>query len=185
MKLLKLAVYSLMMCCVMSCSESATEINEKTAQQMYNSIKGTYVGNVMVDNIPQAVYVSIANDFSVRQLPLKPILQRIFNKESELTQALASAKGIIFTAPTDQMTIIKENIYLSMVPTDWVFSVTVNDQTYQVTAMTEAEAYVNYSTNILTLNMNVTELLCNGKSYDVKTNRINYYIDIANKQKTE
>ena len=83
------------------------------------------------------------------------------------------------------MTIIKENIYLSMVPTDWVFSVTVNDQTYQVTAMTEAEAYVNYSTNILTLNMNVTELLCNGKSYDVKTNRINYYIDIANKQKTE
>lgn len=185
MKLLKLAVYSLMMCFVMSCSESATEINEKTAQQMYNSIKGTYTGNVMVDNIPQIVYVSIGNDFSVRQLPLKPILQRIFNKESELTQALTSAKGIIFTAPTDQMTIIQENIHLLMTPTDLAFPVTVNEQTYQVTAMVEAETLVNYSTNELTLNMDVTELLCNGKSYDVKTNRINYYIDIANKQKTE
>ncbi len=181
MKLLKLAVYSLMMCFVMSCSESATDMNVNTAQQMYDSMRGTYVGNVMVDNLPQKVYVTIADDFTVKQLPLKPLLQRIFTDETEMEAALKSAQNVVFTAPTKDMTIVNGNVYLTMEPTDLVFNVTVDGKTKAVSALLETTVYVYRPTDELSLSINVKELSYDGQSYDVKTNGISYIMDNAKK----
>ena len=56
---MKKIIFLLLLICCFGCSESTTDMNEGTAQQMYNSIKGTYAGNIMVDNIPQKINIII------------------------------------------------------------------------------------------------------------------------------
>lgn len=185
MRILKIFAYSLAIICLSACSEAATEINERTAQEIYNGIRGTYVGNVVVDNIPQAVFVSIEDDFTVRQLPLKPILERIFTNATELTEALSSARDVVFKAPTENMTISGNSVLLVMAPNDLLFSVNVNGQPNQVAVSIESAVMVNSYTEELSLSMEIKELFYDGKSYDVKTNRITYYIDVAAKLATE
>ena len=185
MRILKIFAYSLAIICLTACSEAATEINERTAQEIYNGIRGTYVGNVVVDNIPQAVFVTIEDDFTVRQLPLKPILERIFTNATELTEALSSARDVVFKAPTENMTISGNSVLLTMTDTDLIFTVTVNGKSYQVTAMTASYTEVNSYSKELSLYMEIKELLCGGQSYDVTTNRITYSIDVADKLATD
>jgi hypothetical protein len=157
-------------------------MNVNTAQEMYDSMRGTYVGNVMVDNLPQKIYVTIANDFTVKQLPLKPLLQRVFTDETEMEAALKSAQNVVFTAPTKDMAIVSGNAYLFMEPTDLVFNVTVDGKTKAVSALLESTAYVNRPTDELSLNIDVKELSYDGKSYDLKTNGIKYVMDNAKKE---
>lgn len=171
--------------CCMSCSDSKTEINETSAQEVYNDMKGDYTGNVVVENIPHKVFITIASDFTIKELPLRPILKNIFADESELNEALSTASSTTFTAPVDNITILMPMSYLTMRPTDFQFTVTVNKKEYTVTAMTESMAYKPLNSNDLSVTMDVTELLCGGKTYDVTKNKINYFIDIATKQTTE
>ena len=97
MKIIKSIFVCLLLLCGLNGCESGTEINENSGQQIYNDIKGTYVGNIVIDNIPQKTKITISDDFSVTPLPLKPILARIFTNEAELTEALASVKNITLT----------------------------------------------------------------------------------------
>lgn len=169
-------------CCVGCSSDEPTQVSNDYAQQLYNSIKGTYIGNVMIDNIPQEVHVIIGNDFTVRRLPLKPVLSRIFTNEAELNEAIRSARDVVFTAQTDNMTVSGTNVLLTMKPSDLLFPVTVGDKKFQIAVRFSTSSYINSATSELSLNMNVTELFCDSHSYEVTTNQINYYVDIAQKQ---
>lgn len=148
-------------------------------------MRGTYIGNVMVNNLPVRTYVTIDNELTVRQLPTEPILRRVFTDEKELEEAVASVPSVVFTAQTDNMVISGNNIMLSMLPNDLLFTAQVSDKTYHVAVRMTSTTLVNIITNELSLNMDATELYCDGQAYDVKTNGINYFIDIANKQTIE
>jgi hypothetical protein len=169
----------------MACSREATEVNNVSAQQMYNEMRGTYVGNIMVDNIPQKVYVTIGDDFTVSQLPLKPILERLITDNSELNEAIESADNTTFTAPTDNMTVSGNYVLLTMTTSDILFTIQVGGQSKQVSAMIASVAEVNTYSKELSLYMEVKDLYYNGQSYDVSKNRITYYLDIADKVVTE
>ena len=95
---MKKILFLLALICCYGCSESTTEMNEGTAQQMYNSIKGTYTGNMMVDNVPQKVSLTVGNDLTVKYLPVRPILERIFTDGAELDEAEKTAGAVVFTA---------------------------------------------------------------------------------------
>lgn len=182
---MKKILFLLLLLCCYGCSESTTEVNEDTAQQVYNNLKGTYVGYVLVDNIPQKMVITIANNLQVRQLPLKPILERILTDETQLTEALALANYAELTIPLESMQLYGSDVLLRMEDTNLQVAVTIEGITYQINALFSALAHIETNTDILTLEMDVTELLCNGQSYDLNNNRISYYVDIANKQKEE
>ena len=62
MKLVKSLFVCLLLLCGLNGCESGTEINENSGQQIYNDIKGTYVGNIVIDNIPQKTKITISDD---------------------------------------------------------------------------------------------------------------------------
>ncbi len=183
MKITTLITSILFLCGFAACSEDNKETiyDEGKAQAVLNRIKGTYTGNVIIDNIPRQVSVIISDNFSIKQLPLKPILERIFTDEKMLSDALASSENVDFSAPLENMTIASKEVFLKVEGTDLQVIVLVGGKSYQISAMMESSVYINMSTNALSLNIDITELLCDGHSYNVKTNKINYFIDIANK----
>ena len=178
---MKKILFLLLLLCCYGCSESTTDMNEGTAQQMYNSIKGTYAGNIIVDNVPQTINIAIGNELTVRFLPLKPVLGHIFSG-ADLDEAEKSAGYVAFTIPIDQMMIAKGNVYLTLEPTDLVFSVTIGNKTCVVSALIEGAAFVDKPSGNLTLNLDVTALYCEGTAYDLKNNGINYFVDSAKKE---
>lgn len=182
MKIIKTLFVCLLLLCGFNSCESGTEINENSGQQIYNDIKGTYVGNIVVDNIPQKTNITISNDFSVSPLPLKPILARIFTNEAELTEALASAKNITLTTPITEMSIIDGFVYLFMKDIEWEANITVNGKMHKILATMEPLTQWNMSTKALTINIEVTDLICNSESYDVKVNKISYFVDSATRE---
>ena len=93
-------LFLLALVCCYGCSEATTEMDEGNAQQVYQNIKGTYVGNIMVDNIPQKVNLTVGDHLEVRYLPARPILQRVF-KDAALDEAEKSAGSVVFTADID------------------------------------------------------------------------------------
>lgn len=178
---MKKIIFLLLLLCCYGCSDSSTEMNEGRAQEMYNSIKGTYDGNIMVDNIPQTINISVGNDLTMRYLPLRPILRHIFSG-SELDKAENSAGKVSFTIPFDQMIISNGNIYLTLEPTDLMFSLTIDGKVYAGSALIEGTAFVNKATDNLTLSLDVTALYCDGIAYDLKNNGINFFVDNAKKE---
>ena len=175
----------MMMACCYACSSSTTEVTEDTAQQVYNDFKGTYQGAVMVDNIPQAVIITIGNDFQVSRLPVKPILKRIFTDETQLTQALATTSVVNFTAKTETISFATTEAYLFMEPTDLQFSVTVDGTERHIDALMDAQVYKSSSYNYITAYLLVKDLICDGTPYDSSKESITYYIDSAQKQTEE
>ena len=182
MKLIKSIFVCLLLLCGFNSCESGTEINENSGQQIYNDIKGTYVGNIVVDNIPQKTNITISNDFSVSPLPLKPILARIFTNEAELTEALASAKNITLTTPITEMSIIDGFVYLFMKDIEWEANITVNGKMHKILATMEPLIQWNMSKNTLSMNIVVTDLICNSESYDLEENKIIYFVDSATRE---
>ena len=182
MKLIKSIFVCLLLLCGLNSCESGTEINENSGQQIYNDIKGTYVGNIVIDNIPQKTNITISNDFSVTPLPLKPILARIFTNEAELNEALASAKSITLTTPITGMSVIDGFVYLFMKDIEWEANITVNGKMHKILATMEPLTQWNMSTNALTINIVVTDLICNSESYDLKENKITYFVDSATRE---
>lgn len=178
----KILFYFVCLLCCYSCSETTpTEMDVDTAQHYYDTMKGTYIGNIMVDNIPQKISVTIANDITTKPLPLKPILSRIFTDKAELDEAEANAGSAAFTMDVDYMAIVGGNAVLSLEPKDLIFTTTVKQKDYKVSALMETSIFVIRATDELSLSMIVKELSCDGKSYDVKTNGITYLIDYAKK----
>lgn len=183
MKVLKFAFFALLACCLTACGDSGIEVNEDSGQEIYNSTKGTYVGNILVDNIPQKITITVGDKVTVTPLPMKPILQRVFTDETQLDQAISSAKNISFIAPVVQMSVVSGYVYFLMEETDLAVDVTVDGKSYKVYALIDTETLFDMSSKALSLNMYVKELSCDGKSYDVATNKINYFVDSAQKEK--
>ena len=169
-----------MVCCY-GCSDSTTTIDEGNAGQIYNIIKGTYVGNIMVDNIPQKVSLTVGDDFEVKYLPVRPILQRIF-KDAALDEAEKSAGSVVFTAPLDKMAVTGSNAYLLLEPTDLVLTVQVDGKKYVVNALLEGLLFANTTYDELSMTLDVTQLNCDGITYDMVNNGVNFLVDSAKKQ---
>lgn len=161
-------------------SDNAKEPTQENAQDIYNGLKGTYQGSVLVDNIPQSVIITIANDFSVRRLPLKPILSRIFTDESMLNEALSSVRDVTFTASTQNLLVTVYNVCLTMQPTDFIFHVTIGGEDYQINALIKSEVY-KMGSNTISVNLEIAELTCDGKPYNLTNASIIYNIDLASK----
>ena len=176
----KLLFLFALVCCY-GCSDSTTTIDEGNAGQIYNIIKGTYVGNIMVDNIPQKVSLTVGDDFEVKYLPVRPILQRIF-KDAALDEAEKSAGSVVFTAPLDKMAVTGSNAYLLLEPTDLVLTVQVDGKKYVVNALLEGLLFANTTYDELSMTLDVTQLNCDGITYDMVNNGVNFLVDSAKKQ---
>jgi len=169
--------------CLAACSSNSSEdFSEVDAQRAYNDLKGTYVGNVLVENIPTSVSVIIGSDFSVRYIPVNSLLARVFTDDAQLQAAIKSAGAVTFNAPVVNMAVSGDQLLLSMEPTDLVFNVVVDGQTYTVAALMTATVLYNHSFDTLSLNIAVDELSCNGTTYDLSQNGITYFIDTAQRQ---
>ena len=125
---------------LLACSDDAVEITEGSATGIYNDIKGTYEGVVPVGNESRPVPIVVANDeFTIKRLPLEPILKAVFTEQKELEEAVASSgETTTFTAPIVQMAVTSNTVALSMDPTDIVFTVTVGGERKQVSALMES-----------------------------------------------
>ncbi|MBP5388451.1 MAG: DUF4840 domain-containing protein [Prevotella sp.] len=163
-------------------SNDPEEINEDTATRIYNELKGTYEGSVRVGNEMRRVTVIVANDeFTVKQLPLQPILERIFTNQGELEEALKSGETSTFTAPILNIGVTTNSSLLTMEPTDLVFTVTVGGVRKQVSALISAYANWVKQWGEMSVQMNVVELFCDGQNYQLNDNHIVYFIDNAQK----
>lgn len=182
-KILSLIAISI---CLVACSGSSSDsnYNENDAQKVYNQMKGTYVGQMLIDNLPQSVKIILADDFTFKQIPLKPILGRIFNEKTELDEALQSAltQSIDFVAPTSELNVNNYQILLTMKQTDLIFTVKVGGNDHRIIATINSTALKSMPTNGLSIYLDIKELNCNGKDYDVKKEPLTYFIDSAHKE---
>ena len=180
----KVLSYLLLMLCMSlaACSDdSKTELTVVDAQKAYNDVKGTYKGVVLDENVPTAVYITIGEEFSIRDLPVTPLLSRFFSGK-DLDAAVFSVKERLFKAPTSSMTIERDLVYVTMEPADWIFTATVGDKKYDVDVLMSTT--VRYSNTYKTLSASITveDLYCNGQKADLSSNKITWLIDEATKQ---
>ena len=173
----------LLSCIVLTaCSDdSKTELTEADAQKAYNDVKGTYKGVVLDENVPTPVYMTIGQDFSIRDLPATPLL-RPFLSGKDLDAAVASVKERVFKAPTSAMSIMGDLVYITMEPTDWVFTATVGGEKYEVNALISVTVRYTHTYDKLSASIVVDELFCNGRKADLSSNAITWLIDEATKQ---
>lgn len=165
-----------------SCSvDSKKEVTVEDAKQAYNDMKGTWKGRVTDENVPVDVTMTFGNEFTMSNLPVTPLLKRFFSGV-ELDEALGSAHPVNYVAPTLEMMISGDQVYIQMEPTDWSFTVTVGGEDYQVNALLAVTTL--YSNNYKTLSAGVVvqELTCDGKTADLTMNGITYLVDSATKQ---
>lgn len=180
----KIVSYLLLMLCMSltACSDdSKTELTVVDAQKAYNDAKGTYKGVVLDENVPTAVYINIGDEFSIRDLPVTPLLSRFFSGK-DLDDAVASVKERIFKAPTSSMTIERDLVYVIMEPADWMFTATVGNKKYNVTALMNTTVRYSNTYKTLSASIIVEDLYCNGQKADLSSNKITWLIDEATKQ---
>jgi len=153
------------------------------AQKTFDSLKGTYVGNVMDGNVPSRASITIGRNFSVRDLPLRPLLAPFFSDE-ELAEALATLKGLVYQAPTVNMIVSEDfsQVLVTMEPTDWQFTVKAGGVEYAIDALMSAEVLYYVNTDKLSMNIEVQSLTCNGQAADLSMNTISYFIDQAERR---
>jgi len=164
-----------------SCSvDSKKEVTVVDAQKAYNDMKGTYTGRVTDENVPVEVTMTFATDFTLRGLPVTPLLKRFFSDE-ELDEALKTARPAAFVAPTSAMQIAGDQVYVWMEPTDWSFEVTVDGKTYRVNALLAVVTLYSNNYKTLSADIMVKELTCEGITADMTNNGISYLVDNANK----
>lgn len=165
-----------------ACSDdSKTELTEVDAQKAYNDVKGTYKGVVLDENVPTTVYMTIGQDFSIKDLPVTPLLKR-FLSGKDLDAAVASVKERVFKAPTSAMSIMGDLVYITMEPTDWLFTATVGGEKYNVSALMSVTVRYSHTYDTLSASIVVDELFCNGQKADLSSNAISWLIDEATKQ---
>lgn len=165
-----------------ACSvDSETDLTVADAQKAYNDAKGSYKGIVMVDNVPATVYMNVDQEFTIRDLPVTPLLRRFLSGE-ELDAAVASVKERIFKAPTSSMIIIGDLVYVTMEPTDWIFTATAGNEKYDVSALMSVTICYSHTYDNLSASIIVDELFCNGQKADLSSNTISWLIDEALRQ---
>ena len=172
MKKLRLLIAILAVSCLFACSsEESKDFTVEDAQRAYNNLKGTYVGNI-----------NIGTEFKIRNLPLRPLLKKIFDDDAEITEALAATRNIVYNAPTLSMVVSGRQLILTMEPTDLVFNVEIKGEEYNIAALMSATVLYDMGYDTITLNMTVDELRCNGISYNLTQEKIDYFLDMAKRQ---
>ncbi len=182
MKLLRSLVFVLGLLPFCACSDDTSQgYNVDEAQQIFNKMKGTYDGTVMVNNLPSPLQICISSDFTVKGLPTYPVLSRIFNDSGELEEAVNSMEKVNFTAETDNMIVGGQSTVLTLKPADLVFQVTVGGKKHEVVVSFQTMASRDSRYGNLTVSMLATELYCDGIAYSLKDNGISYLVDNASK----
>ena len=80
------------------------------------------------------------------------------------------------------MTISGDLVYITMEPTDWVFTATVGGEKYAVNALMSVTVRYSHSFDRLSASIVVDELFCNSQKADLSSNAISWLIDEAAKQ---
>lgn len=172
------------MFCFVACSDDDTEgVNEQTATDIFNEIKGTYEGKTRVGNDMWPVTIMVANDeFTIKQLPVLPIIQRIFTSQHDQEEALKEVgETTTFVAPITNLGVVSSSAMLGMEPTDLVLTLDVGGEHKQISALIESYASWVRAWGNLSVKMNVVELNYDGNPYSLTDNRIEYFIDMAQK----
>ena len=168
-----------------ACDESNNQdvVTVKDAQQAFNSLKGTYVGTVMDNNVPTRASITIGREFSVRDLPIRSLLKDFLSDE-EMVEALKTVKGLVYQAPTVSMAMTEDRsqLLLVMEPTDWQFTVTAGGKDYEISALMSAAVVYFLQSEKLSMEIVVQSLSCNGQQADLSLEGISYFIDQAEKQ---
>lgn len=182
MKLLKFTLLTMLCLFVAACSDDdKKEVTLVDAQNAYNDARGTYKGYVLDGNVPTPVLITLGDDFKIRDLPVTPLLER-FLSGAELDKAVASVKERVFQAPTASMAVTGDQVYVVMEPTDWLFTATVGDIKYDVSALLSTAVCYSHNYDKLSVNIVVDELFCNGMKADLSSNKITWLIDEATRQ---
>lgn len=169
---------------LVACSEEDGEWDGSSVKRLFNDMKGSYAGKIINDGGPQSVTIRIGTDFTIENLPLKPILQHAVTDASQLSEALKATPTINYTAEIDSIDITSNVALLKMLPTDMVFKTSYEGGEHTVAALMESSAYTTRSTSGLTVTATVKELFFDGRSIDVSTERIVYFVDNAIKLST-
>ena len=80
------------------------------------------------------------------------------------------------------MTIERDLVYVTMEPTDWIFTATVGNMKYDINALMSTTVRYSNTYDKLSANIIVEDLYCNGQKADLSSNRITWLIDEATKQ---
>lgn len=165
-----------------SCSvDSKKEVTVEDARQAYNDMKGTWRGRVSDENVPVDVTMTFGDEFTLSNLPVTPLLKRFFSGE-ELDEALKSAHPANYVAPTLEMMIAGDQVYVQMEAADWSFTVTVGGEDFQVNALLRVVTLYSNNYRTLSASIEVQELTCDGKTADLTMNGIAYFVDSATRQ---
>ena len=182
MKSFRIVFSAMLIMLFMACSDDENrEVTVVDAQKAYNEAKGTYAGVVLDENVPVKVNISLGDDFTIKYLPVAPLLSRFFSG-SELDEAVASVKGPTFSAPTVDMVLVGSLMYVSMEPTDWMFTAKVGGVEYRVSALLSATLCYSRAYDKVSVSIGVDELFCEGQKADLSSNSISWLIDEAARQ---
>ena len=182
MKLFRIVFSAVLISLFTACSDDDNrEVTVVDAQKAYNEAKGTYAGVVLDENVPEKVYITIGDDLTIKYLPVTPILSRFFSG-AELDEAVASVKGPTFSAPTVDMALVGNLMYVSMEPTDWMFTAKVGGVEYRVSALLSTTLCYSRAYDKVSVNISVDELFCEGQKADLTSNSISWLIDEAARQ---
>ena len=182
MKLFRIVFSAVLIALFTACSdENNREVSVVDAQKAYNEAKGTYAGVVLNENVPVKVNITIGDDLTIKYLPVTPILSRFFSG-AELDEAVASVKGPTFSAPTVNMALEGNFMYIWMEPTDWMFTAKAGGVEYRVSALLSSVLCYSRAYGKVSVNVNVDELFCEGQKADLTSNSISWLIDEAAKQ---
>ena len=182
MKLYRIVFSAMLIVLFTACSgDDNRELTVVDAQKAYNEAKGTYAGVVLDENVPSKVYLTIGDDLTIKYLPVTPLLSRFFSG-TELDEAVASVKGPTFSAPTVDMVLVGSLMYISMEPTDWMFTAKVGGVEYRVSALLSSVLCYSRAYDKISISINVDELFCEGQKADLSSNSISWLIDEATRQ---
>jgi hypothetical protein len=182
MKSFRIVFSAMLIMLFMACSDDENrEVTVVDAQKAYNEAKGTYAGVVLDENVPVKVNISLGDDLTIRYLPVTPLLSRFFSG-SDLDEAVASVKGPTFSAPTVDMALVGNLMYVSMEPTDWMFTAKVGGVEYRVSALLSTTLCYSRAYDKVSVSIGVDELFCEGQKADLSSNSISWLIDEAARQ---
>ena len=182
MKSFRIVFSAMLIMLFMACSDDENrEVTVVDAQKAYNEAKGTYAGVVLDENVPVKVNISLGDDFTIKYLPVTPLLSRFFSG-AELDEAVASVKGPTFSAPTVDMVLVGSLMYVSMEPTDWMFTTKVGGVEYRVSALLSTTLCYSRAYDKVSVSIGVDELFCEGQKADLSSNSISWLIDEATRQ---
>lgn len=170
---------------LIACSESSSDntYTQNDAQKVYNQMKGTYSGQILIDNTSTNVKIVLDNEFTIKQLPLKPIFQHAFTEKEDLEEALNVISASDFTTQTSTLNIIGTQALLTLKQADLIVEFKVKGIDHRIITTFQSEVFKFESYNSISVNLKATELNFDGKMCDLTREPVIYFIDGAQRVK--